>query len=141
MKTTVNKKTIPLSKKRFNEGDVLVCWLKGGSYGDLFTVLEDFGGLTLHCHKTGELCIVNNREDYDYAYKDEENAEQCNGIAPIPDFTKLTQSELLNWLKWAQYGLDLYTRKPKICKSKAEHEGMLAKFRGEIDEINKLLAV
>ena len=54
-------------RSRFNKGDIVICWLKGGSYGDKFTVLEDTGGLTLLCHKTGGLCIVNNREDYDFA--------------------------------------------------------------------------
>jgi hypothetical protein len=54
-------------RSRFNKGDIVICWLKGGSYGDKFTVLEDTGGLTLLCHKTGELCIVNNRDDYDFA--------------------------------------------------------------------------
>jgi hypothetical protein len=58
----------------------------------------------------------------------------------MTDFTTYTQKELKRRLYWAQYGLDLYTRKPKICKSKAEHEGMIAKFKGEIEEINKLLA-
>jgi hypothetical protein len=54
-------------RSRFNKGDIVICWLKGGSYEDKFTVLEDTGGLTLLCHKTGGLCIVNNREDYDFA--------------------------------------------------------------------------
>jgi hypothetical protein len=54
-------------RSRFNKGDIVICWLKGGSYGDKFTVLEDTGGLTLLCHKTGGLCIVNNCEDYDFA--------------------------------------------------------------------------
>jgi len=54
-------------RSRFNKGDIVICWLKGGSYGDKFTILEDTGGLTLLCHKTGGLCIVNNREDYDFA--------------------------------------------------------------------------
>ena len=54
-------------RSRFNKGDIVICWLKGGGYGDKFTVLEDTGGLTLLCHKTGSLCIVNNREDYDFA--------------------------------------------------------------------------
>jgi hypothetical protein len=53
-----------IMKNRFNKGDIVICWLKGGSYGDKFTVLEDTGGLTLLCHKSGSLCIVNNREDY-----------------------------------------------------------------------------
>ncbi len=52
---------------RFKKGDVVICWLKGSSYGDKFTVLSDTGGLTLLCHKSGSLCIVNNRDDYDYA--------------------------------------------------------------------------
>lgn len=56
-----------VGRSRFNKGDIVICWLKGGSYGDKFTVLEDTGGLTLLCHKTGELCIVNNCEDYDFA--------------------------------------------------------------------------
>jgi hypothetical protein len=59
----------------------------------------------------------------------------------MTDFTTYTRKELKRRLYWAQYGLDLYTRKPKICKSKAEHDGMLAKFNLEIEEINKLLAV
>jgi hypothetical protein len=54
-------------RSRFKKGDIVICWLKGGSYGDKFTVLEDTGGLTLLCHKSGSLCIVNNRDDYDYA--------------------------------------------------------------------------
>jgi hypothetical protein len=58
----------------------------------------------------------------------------------MTDFTTYTRNQLLRRLYWAQYGLDLYTRKPKICKSKAEHDGMLAKFNLEIEEINKLLA-
>ena len=56
------------------------------------------------------------------------------------DFTTYTPKELERRLYWAQYGLDLYTRKPKICKTKKEHEGMLAKFRAEIDAINSLLS-
>jgi hypothetical protein len=59
----------------------------------------------------------------------------------MTDFTTYTPKQLLRRLYWAQYGLDLYTRKPKICKSKAEHDGMLAKFNLEIEQINKLLAV
>jgi hypothetical protein len=59
----------------------------------------------------------------------------------MTDFTTYTPKQLKRRLYWAQYGLDLYTRKPKICKSKAEHDGMLAKFNLEIEEINKLLAV
>jgi hypothetical protein len=59
----------------------------------------------------------------------------------MTDFTTLTRNELLRRLYYAEHGLDLYTRKPKICKTKAEHEGMLAKFNLEIEEINKLLAV
>jgi hypothetical protein len=58
----------------------------------------------------------------------------------MTDFTTYTRKELIRRLYWAQYGLDLYTRKPKICKSRAEHTAMIAKFRGEIEEINKLLA-
>ena len=54
-------------KNRFNKGDILICWLKGPSYGDKFTVIEDTGGLTLLCHKYGSLCIVNNRDDYSLA--------------------------------------------------------------------------
>lgn len=54
-------------RTRFNKGDIVICWLKGGAYGDKFTVLEDTGGLTLLCHKTGGLCIVNNHDDYDLA--------------------------------------------------------------------------
>ncbi len=56
-----------LMRSRFNKGDIVICCGKGGSYGDKFTVLEDTGGLTLLCHKTGGLCIVNNRDHYDYA--------------------------------------------------------------------------
>jgi hypothetical protein len=59
----------------------------------------------------------------------------------MTDFTTYTRKQLLRRLYFAEHGLDLYTRKPKICKSKAEHEGMIAKFKGEIEEINKLLAV
>jgi len=59
----------------------------------------------------------------------------------MTDFTTYTRKQLLRRLYWSQYGLDLYTRKPKICKSKAEHTAMLAKFNLEIEEINKLLAV
>jgi hypothetical protein len=59
----------------------------------------------------------------------------------MTDFTTYTRKQLLRRLYFAEHGLDLYTRKPKICKSKAEHEAMLAKFRAEIEEINKLLAV
>jgi hypothetical protein len=59
----------------------------------------------------------------------------------MTDFTTYTRKELKRRLYWAQYGLDLYTRKPKICKSKAEHDGMLTKFNLEIEQINKLLAV
>jgi hypothetical protein len=58
----------------------------------------------------------------------------------MTDFTTYTRKELIRRLYWAQYGLDLYTRKPKICKSKAEHEGMIAKFKGEIETINSLLS-
>jgi hypothetical protein len=58
----------------------------------------------------------------------------------MTDFTTYTRKQLLRRLYFAEYGLDLYTRKPKICKSKAEHDGMLAKFNLEIEEINKLLA-
>ena len=58
---------LDVMRSRFNKGDIVICWLKGGSYGDKFTVLEDTGGLTLLCHKTGGLCIVNNRDDYDFA--------------------------------------------------------------------------
>ncbi len=71
-KTSLEKENQPsclgaVMRSRFNKGDIVICRLKGGSYGDKFTVLEDTGGLTLLCHKTGELCIVNNREDYDFA--------------------------------------------------------------------------
>jgi hypothetical protein len=59
----------------------------------------------------------------------------------MPDFTKFTRHQLERWLYFAEHGLDLYTRKPKICKSKEEHEAMIAKFKGEIEEINKLLSV
>jgi hypothetical protein len=59
----------------------------------------------------------------------------------MTDFTTYTQKELKRRLYFAEHGLDLYTRKPKICKSKAEHTAMIAKFKGEIEEINKLLAV
>jgi hypothetical protein len=59
----------------------------------------------------------------------------------MTDFTTYTRKELLRRLYFAEHGLDLYNRKPKICKSKAEHEGMIAKFKVEIEEINKLLAV
>jgi hypothetical protein len=52
---------------RFKKGDIVICWLKGSGYGDKFTVLADTGGLTLLCHKSGTLCIVNNRDDYEYA--------------------------------------------------------------------------
>jgi hypothetical protein len=52
---------------RFKKGDIVICYLKGPSYGDKFTVLEDTGGLTLLCHRFGSLCIVNNRDDYDLA--------------------------------------------------------------------------
>jgi len=58
----------------------------------------------------------------------------------MTDFTTYTRNELLRRLYWAKYGLDLYTRKPKICKTKAEHEGMLAKFNLEIETINSLLS-
>jgi hypothetical protein len=63
----VNSDLGAVMRIRFNKGDIVICWLKGVCYGDKFTVLEDTGGLTLLCHKTGELCIVNNRDDYDYA--------------------------------------------------------------------------
>ena len=71
-KTSIGNESQPsclgaVMRSRFNKGDIVICWLKGGSYGDKFTVLEDTGGLTLLCHKTGGLCIVNNREDYDFA--------------------------------------------------------------------------
>jgi hypothetical protein len=52
---------------RFKKGDIVICWLRGGSYGNTFTVLEDTGGLTLLCHESGSLCIVNNSEDYELA--------------------------------------------------------------------------
>jgi hypothetical protein len=58
----------------------------------------------------------------------------------MPDFTKFTRHQLERWLYWSQYGLDLYTSKPWICKSKAEHKGMIAKFKGEIETINSLLS-
>jgi hypothetical protein len=54
-------------RSRFKKGDIVICWGKGSAYGDKFTVLADTGGLTLLCHKSGGLCIVNNRDDYDYA--------------------------------------------------------------------------
>ena len=66
-KENANSDLGAVRRSRFNKGDIVICWLKGGSYGDKFTVLEDTGGLTLLCHKTGGLCIVNNREDYDFA--------------------------------------------------------------------------
>lgn len=70
--TPINNKTVNSdlgadTHNRFKKGDIVICWSKGGSYGDKFTVLIDTGGLTLLCHKSGELCIVNNRDDYDYA--------------------------------------------------------------------------
>jgi hypothetical protein len=50
---------------RFNKGDVLICWVKGASYGDKFTVLEDTGCLTLLCQKFGTLNILNYRDGYE----------------------------------------------------------------------------
>jgi hypothetical protein len=72
-----------------------------------------------------------------------EVCKRCNfeTINNMPDFTKFTRHQLERWLYWSQYGLDLYTSKPWICKSKAEHKGMIAKFKGEIEQINKLLSV
>jgi hypothetical protein len=64
---TANSDLGAVMRSRFKKGDIVICWSKGGSYGDKFTVLEDTGGLTLLCHKTGDLCIVNNRDDYDFA--------------------------------------------------------------------------
>jgi hypothetical protein len=58
----------------------------------------------------------------------------------MTDFTTYTRKELKRRLYWAQYGLDLYTRKPKICKTKAEHTAMIAKFNLEIETINSLLS-
>ena len=63
-KTKSCKKAV--SQGAFNAGDIVICGPNGQHYGDKFTVLEDHCGLTLKCHKTGELCIMNNREDYDY---------------------------------------------------------------------------
>jgi hypothetical protein len=60
------KQELKKMHSRFKNGDIVICLLKGGGYGDKFTVLEDTGGLTLLCHKTGSMCIVNNREDYEY---------------------------------------------------------------------------
>jgi hypothetical protein len=55
-----------MSKEIYEKGDELVCWCEGASYGDIFTVYEDFGfWLSLLDHKTNELCIVNNRQDYE----------------------------------------------------------------------------
>lgn len=55
-----------MSKEIFDKGDEVICWLEGPSYGDTFTVFEDLGiWLSLLDHKTNELCIVNNREDYE----------------------------------------------------------------------------
>ena len=55
-----------MRKKIFDKGDEVICWLEGASYGDKFTVLEDFGlWLILLDHKTKGLCIVNNRQDYE----------------------------------------------------------------------------
>jgi hypothetical protein len=59
---------------RFNKGDVLICWLKGASYGDKFTVLEDTGCLTLLCHKFGTVNILNYRDGYELV-KDEEDQD------------------------------------------------------------------
>jgi hypothetical protein len=55
-----------MSREIFEKGDKLICWCKGASYGDTFTVFEDFGNwIYLLDHKTKELCIVNNRQDYE----------------------------------------------------------------------------
>jgi hypothetical protein len=71
-----------------------------------------------------------------------EVCKRCNfeTLNNMPDFTKFTRHQLERWLYFAEHGLDLYTRKPWICKSKAEHEGMIAKFKGEIETINSLLS-
>ena len=54
-------------RSRFNKGDIVICLLKGGGYGDKFTVLEDNGGLNLLSHTSGASVIVDNREDYELA--------------------------------------------------------------------------
>jgi hypothetical protein len=55
-----------MRKEIFDKGDEVICWLEGPSYGDTFTVFEDLGiWLSLLDHKTNELCIVNNRQDYE----------------------------------------------------------------------------
>jgi hypothetical protein len=58
----------------------------------------------------------------------------------MTDFKTYTPKQLKRRLYFAEHGLDLYTRKPKICKSKAEHTAMIAKFKGEIETINSLLS-
>ena len=59
---------------RFNKGDVLICWEKGASYGDKFTVLEDTGCLTLLCQKFGTLNILKYRDGYELV-KDKEDQD------------------------------------------------------------------
>ena len=54
-----------MSREIFKKGDEVICWHEGASYGDKFTVLEDSQvWLALLDHKTKELCIVNNKQDY-----------------------------------------------------------------------------
>jgi len=52
--------------KMYKEGDVLICKAKGGGYGNLFTVIEDYGHwIKLFCHQSGSTSVQNNREDFE----------------------------------------------------------------------------
>lgn len=65
-----NNKTMNKTKEEFNNGDIIVCWAKGGAYGDLLTVLERHIGGTLFtalkCNKSGTVFITNCMDDYEH---------------------------------------------------------------------------
>ena len=76
-----------MSREIFEKGDEVICWLEGASYGDKFTVLEDSQvWLTLWDHKTKELCIVNNKQDYKLICSEcQDGSGWCGEVCPYYD--------------------------------------------------------